>query len=154
MGIEFGMILAYSVFTHTTREEMREFVEQLRERLAPGGLLAFTFIDPHFVSWPESYQGNNLKWRLEKSHETNPGVDVDGLLSQGRGAEWCALVDGSELYVNSNGTWSAESESCMTYNVFYTVDFMRREFPGAKIRPPVNGVMHHCCIIRAPIPEM
>ena len=34
--IEFGMILAYSVFTHTTREEMREFVEQLRERLAPG----------------------------------------------------------------------------------------------------------------------
>jgi 2-polyprenyl-3-methyl-5-hydroxy-6-metoxy-1,4-benzoquinol methylase len=41
MGIEFDMILAYSVFTHTTREEMNDLVEQLRAQLAPGGALAF-----------------------------------------------------------------------------------------------------------------
>ncbi|HEX8098244.1 MAG TPA: class I SAM-dependent methyltransferase, partial [Pyrinomonadaceae bacterium] len=50
MGIEFQMILAFSVFTHTTREEMNDLVGQLRARLAPGGALAFTFIDPHFRS--------------------------------------------------------------------------------------------------------
>ena len=59
-----------------------------------------------------------------------------------------ALVDGRELYVNSNGDWSNEAQTCMTYNVFYTVDFIQREFPQASIRPPVNGEVHHCCIIR------
>lgn len=148
MGIAFGMILAYSVFTHTTREEMKDLIEQLQARLAPGGALAFTFIDPHFTAWPETYEGNNLKWRLERAHEMNPSVDVDGLLEQSRGAAWCALVDGTELYVNGNGVWRNEAQICMTYNVYYTVEFLQREFPLAAIRPPVNGEMQHCCIIR------
>ena len=138
IGIEFDMILAYSVFTHTTREEMNDLVEQLRARLAPGGALAFTFIDPHFTAWPETYEGNNLRWRLEKSHETNPTVDVNGLLEQSRGAAWCALVDGTDLYVNDNGVWDNEAETCMTYNVFYTAEFLQREFARATIRPPVQ----------------
>ncbi|MCM3906002.1 MAG: methyltransferase domain-containing protein [Pyrinomonadaceae bacterium] len=150
MGIEFGMILAYSVFTHTTREEMKELVEQLQARLAPGGALAFTFIDPHYTTWPETYQGNNLKWRLERARQLNPNLDIDGLLEQSRGAAWCALVDGTELFVNGNGEWNnkAVAQTCITYNVFYTVEFLQREFPLATIRPPVNGEMHHCCIIR------
>jgi SAM-dependent methyltransferase len=150
MGIEFGMILAYSVFTHTTREEMNDLIEQLRARLAPGGALAFTFIDPHFKAWPETYEGNNLRWRLERARETNPTVDIERLLEQSRGAAWCALVDGTELYVDSNGVWSNEVQTrgCMTYNVFYTVGFLQREFPQTEIRPPVNGGMQHCCIWR------
>ncbi|HEX8847832.1 MAG TPA: class I SAM-dependent methyltransferase [Pyrinomonadaceae bacterium] len=148
LGIEFDMVLAYSVFTHTTREEMKELVEQLRRCLAPGGALAFTFIDPHFKSWPGTYEGNNLKWRLDKVHKANPTVDVNGLLEQSRGAAWCALVDGAALYLNGNGVWGDEARTCMTYNVFYTVEFLQREFPRARIRPPVNGQMQHCCIIR------
>jgi len=149
MHVEFGTILAFSVFTHTTREELKELVEQLRARLAPGGTLAFTFIDPHFKSWPETYTGNNLQWRLEKTLESNPGVDVEGLLEQSRDAEWCALVDGTHLYVNGNGIWNDAAQTCMTYNVFYTAEFLQREFPRATIRPPVNGEMQHCCIIRS-----
>jgi 2-polyprenyl-3-methyl-5-hydroxy-6-metoxy-1,4-benzoquinol methylase len=148
VGIEFDMILAYSVFTHTTREEMNDLVEQLRARLAPGGTLALTFIDPHFQSWPETYEGNNLKWRLESFHKMNPTLDVNGLLEQSRGAAWCALVDGNQLFVDGNGVWENEAQSCMTYDVYYTVEFLRREFPRATMRPPVNGEMQHCCIIR------
>ena len=148
MGIEFGMILAYSVFTHTTREDMQTLVEQLQARLAPGGVLAFTFIDPHFVAWPEDYKGNNLKWRLDRAHEANATIDVDRLLAQSRGAAWCALVDGKELYANGNGVWGADSPTCMTYNVFYSVEFLQQQFPRATIRRPVNGEMQHCCIIR------
>lgn len=148
LGREFPVILAFSVFTHTTREEMHELVGQLRARLAPGGALAFTFIDPHFHSWPETYAGNNLQWRLEKTRRSNPAVDVEGLLERSRGAEWCALVDGTELYANGNGVWGAEAQTCMTYNVFYTAEFLQREFPRATIRPPVNGEMQHCCILR------
>ena len=148
LGIEFDLILAYSVFTHTTPDEMNDLVEQLRARLAPGGALAFTFIDPHWKSWPETYEGNNLKWRLEKANATNPTVDVNGLLEQVRDATWCALVDGTELYVNGNGVWDKKVRTCMTYNVYYTVGLLRREFPRAAIRRPVNGEMQHCCIIR------
>jgi SAM-dependent methyltransferase len=147
MGTEFQIIPAFSVFTHTTREEMHDLVSQLQERLAPGGRLAFTFIDPHYNSWPETYKGNNLRWRLEKNRQSDPSVDVDALVEQSRGAEWCALVDGSRLFVDGNGVWTDESQTCMTYNVYYTVEFLKREFPTATIHAPVNGEMQHCCII-------
>lgn len=135
-GREFDVILAYSVFTHTTLEEMHDLVTQLERKLVPGGKLAFTFIDPH---WNE-----NLKWRLERS---NPGADLEPLLARSTNARWCSLVNGAELYVESKGNWSNETNSCMTYHVFYTEEFMRKQFPHATIRPPVNGEMQHCCII-------
>jgi SAM-dependent methyltransferase len=147
LGIAFDLILAFSVFTHTTREEMNDLVGQLSERLAPGGTLAFTFIDPHFRSWPQTYAGNNLQWRLESFRRTNPALDINALLERSRGAEWCALVDGSRLFVNSNGVWENEALSCMTYDVFYTAEFMQREFSQAVIRPPVKSEMQHCCCL-------
>src|SRR5260370_36234389 len=97
--VEFGMILAYSVFTHTTREEMNDLVRQLQSQLAPSGALAFTFIDPHWRSWPESYDGNNLGWRLERARKTNPAVDVKGLLEQARASPCCPLCHGFPLDV-------------------------------------------------------
>lgn len=134
-GVEFDIILAYSVFTHTTLEEMHDLVAQLRAKLVRGGKLAFTFIDPH---WQD-----NLKWRLKR---LNPEVDFERLLDSSRNARWCSLVN-SKLFFDSNGRWSNEPDSCMTYHVFYTEDFMREQFPHATIRPPVNGEMQHCCII-------
>lgn len=147
-GTEFDVILAYSVFTHTTLEEMRDLVAQLRARLAPCGALAFTFIDPHFRPWPASYDGSTLKWRLEHFRQTDPGVRVESLLRQSRGAEWCALVGNRRLFVNSSGVWEGEDQTCMTYDVYYTAEFVRREFPGASVLPPVGGEMQHCCVIR------
>lgn len=143
----FDLILAYSVFTHTTSEEMHDLVGQLKTRLAPGGRLAFTFIDPHHVSRPDSYTGSNLRWRLERSREMNPAVDVISLMEKSSQADWCALVDGAELHVNCNGIQQQECNACVTYNVFYTALEMQRRFPNATIRPPVNGKMHHCCIM-------
>jgi 2-polyprenyl-3-methyl-5-hydroxy-6-metoxy-1,4-benzoquinol methylase len=131
-GREFDLILAYSVFTHTTLEEMKELVGQLEQRLTPGGILAFTFIDPQW--------NNNLQWRLER---VNSKADVE----QSRDARWCALVNG-ELFVENNGRWTNETDSCLTYHVFYNADFLREQFPGAIVRPPVNDEMQHCCIIR------
>jgi 2-polyprenyl-3-methyl-5-hydroxy-6-metoxy-1,4-benzoquinol methylase len=136
LGVEFDFILAYSVFTHTTREEMNDLVEQLRAPLAPDGLLAFTFIDPHWQS--------NLRWRLE---QRNPAAEVEALLAKSRNAQWCALVNGTELFVNSNGHWTNTSEACTTYNVYYTEEFMREQFPHAAIKQPINGEMQHCCIL-------
>jgi len=134
---KFDVILAYSVFTHTTLEEMTELVSQLEARLAPGGTFAFTFIDPHW--------NGNLKWRLQR---VNGKADVE----QSVGARWCALVN-DELFIENNGRWVDETDSCLansclTYHVFYTEEFLRELFPRAIVRPPVNGEMQHCCIIR------
>jgi SAM-dependent methyltransferase len=136
LGVKFDFIVAYSVFTHTTLEEMKDLVAQLEALLAPGGTLAFTFIDPHY--------GNNLRWRIEKS----PGLDIEPILEQARAADWCSLVNGTKLYVNSNGPWTASAEDCATYNVYYTTSFLQRQFPHAQIRPPVNGEMQHCALLR------
>src|SRR5437667_12441876 len=48
MGVAFDAILAYSVFTHTAREEMRILVHELLQLLVPCGTLAFTFISQHY----------------------------------------------------------------------------------------------------------
>jgi SAM-dependent methyltransferase len=149
LGVAFDFILAYSVFTHTTREEMHGLVSQLRARLAPGGVLAFTFEDPHYQPFPEEFDGSNLRWRLETVRERRPELDVERLAEEGRAAQWCALVDGASLHVNANGEWRDEASHCLTYDVFYTAELMQREFPDAVIRPPVNGEMQHCCIVGA-----
>jgi SAM-dependent methyltransferase len=135
-AVQFDLVLAYSVFTHTTLEEMHDLVGQLEKTLVPGGKLAFTFIDPH---WQD-----NLKWRLKR---LNPDVDFEGLLDCSRRARWCSLVN-NKLFMDSNGQWPKERDSCMTYHVFYTEQFMREQFPHATIRPPVDGEMQHCCIIQ------
>ena len=132
IGVMPDIILAYSVFTHTTREEMHDLVSQLTTRLAPDGILAFTFEDPFL----------NLEARLE------PAADARSILDRGLSAEWCALVDGRVLFVNDSGRWSDEAKRCMTYDVYYTAEQMGREFPGAAVHPPVNGESQHCCVIR------
>jgi SAM-dependent methyltransferase len=148
LGVQFDFILAYSVFTHTTREEMKGLIEQLQRQLAPNGILAFTFIDPHFKPWPLTYEGSNLRWRLEKFRETDPDLDIDQLLEQSRNASWCALVNGNNLYIESSGVWDDQIQSCITYHVYYSVKFLQGEFPGAAILHPVNREMQHCCITR------
>lgn len=136
LDLRFAFILAYSVFTHTTLEETKDLISQLEKFLAPGGTLAFTFIDPHWRS--------KLRWRLERSQ----APDVDRLVAAASKANWCSLINGVELYVNSSGPWTLSPDACATYNVFYTEAFLRRQFPRAEIRPPVNDEMQHCAILR------
>lgn len=147
LGTRFDVILAYSVFTHAGLEEMRELVGQLRGCLTDRGTLAFTFIDPHHRSWPEADSGSNLRWRLERCRDSYPTLDVEALLAGGRDASWCTLVNGRELYIDGDVGRRADPEGCETYHVYYTTEFLRREFPDATIRPPVNGEMQHCCLL-------
>ena len=136
LNVRFDFILAYSVFTHTSLEETKDLVNQLENFLAPGGTLAFTFIDPHWRA--------NLRWRLEK----NEVADVDRLVSAAAKADWCSLINEGELYLNSAGPRITDDERCATYNVYYSERFLRLQFPSAIVRTPVNGEMQHCAILR------
>ena len=142
LGTDFDYILAYSVFTHTTIEDMRDLVGQLRGRLRPGGVLAFTFEEPE----------GNMDYRLEGMRERNGAVDVESLLERSCDAAWCTLVTYEDyapvLFLESDGVWRDEAAHCMNYDVYHTPAFMKRTFPDALIRPRVNGETMHCCIIR------
>jgi len=151
---KFDIILAYSVFTHTTLEEMKDLVMQLETKLAPGGSLAFTFIDPHYSAWPDRYHGNNLVWRLEREIylEGEKGntldIDVQGLADEAKDAAWFVLVNGEDLYLETEQTRHYAPDEQRTYHMFYTVEYMKSLFPTATILPPVNDEMQHCCVIR------
>ena len=150
----FDYIVAYSVFTNTSRADMLDLVEQLMDGLSEGGAFAFTFIDPHYFPWPDRYAGNNLRWRLEREIflEKEKGnaldIDVDELCERARFAPWFVLVNGEDLYLETDVTKKYEPEQQRTYHTFYSVDYMQSLFPYATILPPVNDEMQHCCVIR------
>jgi SAM-dependent methyltransferase len=150
----FDFIVAYSVFTNTPRTDLLELVSQLEDRLNPNGALAFTFIDPHYHSWPDRYPGNNLVWRLEREIflEGEKGnalqIDVQALNERAKHANWFVLVNGEDLYLETESVGSYEPERQRTYHTFYTVDYLQSLFPQATIFPPANDEMQHCCVIR------
>jgi len=146
----FTYIVAFSVFTNTSETDMLELVDELKGKLAPGGALAFTFIDPNYVTWGAERGRNNLQWRLdletERRHITeSQAKDVD---ARAHGAKWFILVNGGDLYIETEDVRSYPPEQQRTFHVFHTTDYMRSLFPNAAIRPPVNNEMQHCCIIR------
>jgi hypothetical protein len=149
----FDYIVAYSVFTNTSRTDMFDLVSRLADKMVSGGALAFTFIDPHYHSWPDRDRRNNLVWRLEreiyleKEKGNTLNIDVYGLAERAQGAAWFVLVNGEDLYLETEQTRHYEPEEQRTYHMFYTVDYMRSLFPRATILPPANDEMQHCCVI-------
>jgi len=146
----FDYIVAYSVFTNTSRRDMLDLVSQLESKLANGGALAFTFIDPNYHAWPDRDPRNNLVWRLEREIflENTLDIDVHGLAARAKDAQWFVLVNGEDLYLETEETRNYEPHEQRTYHTFYTVDYMKSLFPHATILPPVNDEMQHCCVIR------
>ena len=150
----FDYIVAYSVFTNTTPTDMLELVGQLEGRLARKGALAFTFIDPHYFSWPGDYHGNNFLWRLEREQElaAERGETLDiattDLMSRAQHAEWLMLVNAGDLYVETEDIRRYEAQQQRTCHAFFAERYIKKLFPRATILPPVNNEMQHCCVIR------
>ncbi|MEO8496410.1 MAG: class I SAM-dependent methyltransferase, partial [Planctomycetota bacterium] len=145
---QFDYIVSYSVFTNTNQDDLFDMVGQLRSLLKQDGTLAFTFIDPHYHSWPGQYEGNNLRWRLEKDQNENPHVDIAALLDRARDAPWCLLINGEDLYVGDEAATPPRAEREQSYYTFYSADYMRSLFPDSVVLPPSNNEMQHCCLLR------
>lgn len=155
LGHRFDLILAYSVFTHTDMDETRLLAGRLLSRLEPDGVMAFTFIDPHYRSWErqglsprEAYPGNNLEWRLDRLGVYRSRADLAALLERVKGARWFRLAGDGDLYVEDEPIPEPERYEGRQYHVFHMCDFIREQFSKAEILPPVNGEMQHCCVLR------
>lgn len=152
LGVKFDIILAFSVFTHTHRNETIELVGQLRDKLAPGGVLAFTFCDPSYdrsLSAPELPPGTDVRKNLEWQLPAHPSLDIDGLVETAKKSDWCVLVD-DRLHVEPGDELceqEREGRPGESYCSYFTVEYMRSLFPGAKILPPVSPEWQHCCVL-------
>ena len=146
----FDYIVAFSVFTNTPRTDMLELVDQLEDRLSMDGVLAFTFIEPNYFSWPMHYHGNNFQWRLEQEVERGDLSLAESLvlLKSVHRARWFMLVNGNDLYVETEEMRPIEPERQKSCYVFYSENYMKMLFPHATILPPVKDEMQHCCVIR------
>ena len=149
----FDYIMAYSVFTHTDVAEMQHLVQKLTAMLKPEGALAFTFIDPHSRSGGRNYDmtegqysGTNFEWRLERSGVCRAEINL--LLEKVKDIPWFRLAGTRDAYLEDERIPDPQRYEGLQYHVFHTLPFMHAQFPGARILPPANGEMQHCCILR------
>jgi len=142
-SVEFDIILAFSVFTHVDLTEMVESVAALRRMLAPGGVLAFTFLEPRYdrsLSDPRLGHGSTVLRNLGALGQTE----------MVQRARWFVIID-NRLYAEPGNLvchQTREGKPLESYCSFFTVDFMKSLFPGATVHPPVNREWQHCCVIR------
>lgn len=142
-GVKFDIILAFSVFTHIDRSEMLELVGSLRSMLAPEGVLAFTFWDPHSD--------------MSQADPTQPSVHHVGRHFDARaddekihGARWWVLIN-DDLYVEPGDELCHQTragEPLESYCAFFTADYMASLFPDGTVHAPVSPEWQYCCILR------
>jgi methyltransferase family protein len=150
MRQSFDYIVAFSVFTNTTQSDMLQLVPQLEAMLSTNGALAFTFIDPQYCSSPACADGNNFQWRVRLEIERGNVSALEGrdIVKRAQHANWFMLVNGSDLYIETEDIRPYEPDRQKTCYVFHTERYMKTLFPNAMILPPVNNEMQHCCLIR------
>jgi len=153
LGLKFDIIVAFSVFTHTHRCEMLELVEQLRNMLAPQGVLAFTFTDPSYdrsLSDPKLPSGTDVRKILNWRQAENPSLEIDDLVEKARLSPWCLLVD-DKLHVEPGNDLSNQEHRGRpweSYCSYFTVEYMESLFPEARVLPPVSPEWQHCCVLK------
>ncbi|HYC90750.1 MAG TPA: class I SAM-dependent methyltransferase [Thermoanaerobaculia bacterium] len=160
-GVRFDVIVAYSVFTHTSRAEMLDLLAQLRRLLAPGGVIAFTFIDPayrHARNAEETalgyFDGTNLQWRLEKTRRLNPDADIESMARRAATASWITLVDDATLFTEDDDPDHESSADKRSYLTLCRPERMLSILPDAHVvappraayPPPISWEMQHCVV--------
>ena len=153
IGEDFDLILALSVFTHTSRAERVEIVGGLLAMLGEGGRLAFTILDPRHI--PPDSDDSNLRHFVRKYHEDHAGSPTpDDLrrLERASDARRCTLVDES-LYVDVEASSfpPPPPDGRTRYLTLCTPDEVKEDFPTVEvIAPVVPFPRHHCCILGRP----
>jgi Methyltransferase domain len=136
-GERFDYILAYSVFTMIDEAETLDLITALRTRLASGGTLAFTFVDPHYRQLRNGRLITNLEWRLEVAaslgHPHDPAMAANFADS-----ESCYLIEQRGI----------EPHPRLAFETFLTAARIRTLFPDCETLPPTPDLRHHCCVIR------
>lgn len=162
-GVPIDIALVFSVFTHTSKAEMLDLVGQLRAMLADDGVLAFTFLDPHWavpIDWapqpPRPEAGvTNLRWGLSRRADLFPEVDVDALLARA-GAEprltWINFLNNEVLCLDTDDDHASTALPPKAHLSFCTAEHMRQLYPEGIILEPLEPEPQHCCVLGKTVP--
>lgn len=143
-GVEFDIILAFSVFTHTDRRETLELVGALRKMLTLDGVLAFTFFDPHYDLSRSDPSLPSRTSALQMYFVSRNGGDA------ARQALWYLLID-QHLYVEPGDDLCHQTrmgKPLESYTSYFTAEYMSSLFPNARVLPPVSQEWQHCCVLK------
>jgi hypothetical protein len=155
LGMKFDFIVGWSIFTHVSKAEMFELVDQLLDLLTDDGKAAFSFIDPWFtpsVDWAREEESPglcNLEWRLEARRSTCPEMDVAGLLTRAKESDvtWATLVNDDDMFFDPDDDGLAEDKPNRAYVTFCTPEYLRELFPHGQVLDPVPPERFFCLII-------
>ncbi|HWN11938.1 MAG TPA: class I SAM-dependent methyltransferase [Pyrinomonadaceae bacterium] len=151
-GVKFDVIVAFSIFTHTHVNEVIELVGQLRQMLAPGGVVAFTFCDARYdrsLSDPRLPPGSDVRKNLELQWIRNSPREMDEIVDRAKRASWCVLID-EDLYIEPGPELSDQvrpSRAGESYCSYFTAEYMSSVFPDARVLPPISPEWQHCCVL-------
>ena len=149
LGLKFSYILAFSVFTHTHRNEMVELVTQLRGSLEPQGVLAFTYSDPSYdksLANPALPRGTGILSMFDSS---------SGDPRAKSGPSWCVVID-EQVFMEPGDEYCQQKRQGRpgeSYCSYFTTTYMLSLFPDAQIRPPACREWQHCCILKNSVRE-
>jgi SAM-dependent methyltransferase len=152
VGGGFDYILALSVFTHMSEQEMLWFVPRLRALLNGGGTLAFTILDPHYA--PDGASATNLRHYGLRQHDGSASGraprETDSRLDsyEVRRGRWFTFVN-DELFIEVDPPRLPASRAAHDrYITFYTPEAIRALFPDVRVMPPATGFpRQHCCLL-------
>ncbi|HKT01135.1 MAG TPA: class I SAM-dependent methyltransferase [Rugosimonospora sp.] len=157
-GVRFDVIVAWSVFTHNNQAELLDLVGQARTLLAPGGSLAFSFLDPQWTpppGWarPGDWPGlSNLHRLLMDRKKVDTPADWTPTEALTRAARreltYVTLVNSEELCFDPDDDGISPGSPPQRYIAFCTVPHMHTLFPDAVVLPPVRPERQHCVVLR------
>lgn len=155
-GYRFDLIVAHSVFTHCSPSEMVETVNELRGLLAPGGRLAFTFIEAEYNAArtnPGYRDITNLELRLRQLNgKPRPHLQAEYFRID---PKWSILLNEDDFYFETEELQSYNLQDKDTYFSFFKPGFVQSLFPQSRIIPPPARVyapdyiaeQQHVCIV-------
>ena len=155
LGQRFDIVLAMSVFTHTSKTEMRDLVEQLRSMMTEDGVLAFTFIDPYFLppdGWArgDEYPGlDNLMWRLVQAPDLRQDPATIAAEARQSRLTWATIANNEQFVSDSPDEWVSAGDERSQYITLCTEEHMQSIYPDAEVTPPVRPERFSCCVLRS-----
>jgi hypothetical protein len=122
---------------------MVELVGSLRRMLSNDGVLAFTFLDPHYdrsLSDPRLPRGSTALRNL--------GPRRNNEIS--RRARWFVLIDNALMVEPGDASChqTRNGKPLESFCSFFTAEYMKSLFPGAEVHAPVQREWQHCCVLR------
>lgn len=134
---QFDLILAFSVFTHTAEAEMLFTVrDQLIPLLRPGGILAFTFIEPLYLE----------KFIARRAQEYQD-INKELLIREARHLDHFYYLNHDQISTAA----PADNKVYRHFVSFYSQNYIRNLFKEFKIeiRSPVLTEVQSCLVIRS-----